>query len=163
MDCGFVFRLETPQTGLAVTHTNKTALLLTQSSLSQSVKAAQITETVIQLKPMHNAHTDQFAISTSCLSAVVGAKEASSENKGKSPDWPPLPKKSLLAFPQSCPDVTGPFRHSTGWFVHKAIPVVAVTADSSSGDKRKVNATYGACATTAGSGGKRGSFCFPVS
>lgn len=48
--------LKTPQIGLVIGHTGlrvsgkKTASLLIQSSLSQSVKAARITDTVIQLK-----------------------------------------------------------------------------------------------------------------
>lgn len=61
------------------------ASLLIKSSLSQSVKAAQITKTVIQLKLMLKKKLNRLATSTSCLYGVSASSE-----EGKPTLNPPL-------------------------------------------------------------------------
>lgn len=114
--CGFVFTLglkKTPKISLVVSHTRlcvwgkkKTASLLIQSSLSQSVKAAQITKTVIQLKLIRLKKQNWWATSTSWL---PGTKTASSEGEKNTvqTDWYPPPH---FTFPRSFSDAIVPFR-----------------------------------------------------
>lgn len=78
--------------------------LLIQSSLSQSVKAAQITKTVIQLKWMRKKkQSGSLHPPHVCLLLLVPAQPPLKEEKNKTP--PTL----LHTFPQSHPDATVSF------------------------------------------------------
>ena len=120
------------------TKQKKTAPLFIQSSLSQSVKAAQITKTVIQLKliRLKKQKTNGLATSTSWL---PGTKTASSEGEKKTQsrltDTPP----PHFTFPRSFSDAIVPFRLTPAGVVNKTIPVATawLSAASSSGMKWK--------------------------
>lgn len=99
--------VKTPQIGLAVTLTKKRPPRLIQSSLSQSVKAAQITKAVIQLK-LSRWKSHQLVCYSHLMSFWCCWYERSLIWwKGNNPDWTP---HLAFHFPQSFPDVIVPFR-----------------------------------------------------